>query len=38
MKAETINFFKEHLMEVNGELFWDKCQSEFPYRPQKENI
>ena len=33
MKEETINFFKEHLHEVNGDTFWEKCQKEFPYRP-----
>jgi hypothetical protein len=38
MKAETIIFFKEHIAEVDGEIFWEKCQREFPYRPQKENI
>jgi hypothetical protein len=38
MKEETINFFKEHLPEVNGDAFWEKCQKEFPYRPQTEKI
>jgi hypothetical protein len=38
MKEETINFFKEHLPEVNGDTFWEKCQKEFPYRPQTEKI
>jgi hypothetical protein len=38
MKEETINFFKEHLTEVNGEAFWEKCQKEFPYRPQTEKV
>ncbi len=33
MKVETINFFKQHLTEVDGETFWEKCQKEFPFRP-----
>jgi hypothetical protein len=35
MKEETINFFNQYLTEVNGEIFWDKCQKEFPYRKQE---
>lgn len=38
MKEETINFIKQYLTEVNGEIFWEKCQNEFPCRPQKENV
>ena len=38
MKEETINFFKEHLPEVNGDTFWEKCEKEFPYRPQTEKV
>lgn len=38
MKEDTIEFFKEHLPEVNGDTFWEKCQKEFPYRPQTEKI
>ena len=38
MKEETIEFFKEHLPEVNRDTFWEKCQKEFPYRPQTEKI
>ncbi|MBK7909113.1 hypothetical protein [Candidatus Pollutiaquabacter sp.] len=38
MKEETINFFKENLPEVNGDAFWEKCQKEFPYRPQTEKV
>ena len=38
MKEETINFFKEHLPEVNGDTFWEKCQKEFPYRQQTEKV
>lgn len=38
MKIETINLFKEHLTEVNGNTFWEKCLNEFPYRPQTEKI
>jgi hypothetical protein len=37
MKEETINFFKEHHPEVNGEAFWEKCQKEFPYRNEHIN-
>jgi hypothetical protein len=36
MKEETIKFFIEYLPEVNGDTFWEKCQKEFPYRPQKD--
>jgi hypothetical protein len=35
MSIETINFFKEHLSEIDGELFWDKCKKEFPYNTNK---
>lgn len=35
MKEEIINFFSQYLTEVNGEIFWDKCQKEFPYRKQE---
>jgi len=36
MKKETVNFFNQHLIEVNGETFWGKCQKEFPYRREQE--
>lgn len=32
MKNETISFCNEHLPEINGETFWEKCQNEFPYK------
>jgi hypothetical protein len=32
MKKETVGFFKEHLSEINGEIFWENCQREFPFR------
>ena len=35
MKEETINFFNQHLKEVNGETFWENCQKEFPYRKKQ---
>ena len=30
MKKETIDFFKEHLYEIDGETFWNRCKNEFP--------
>ena len=33
MKSETIDFFKNHLNEINGEEFWGKCEQELPYHP-----
>lgn len=35
MRKETLNFFKEHLTEIDGENFWNKCIKEFPYRTDK---
>lgn len=35
MKKETIDFFKEHLNEIDGETFWSKCKNEFPYKTEK---
>lgn len=35
MKEVTINFFNQHLTEVNSDSFWDKCQKEFPYRKEQ---
>ena len=32
MQNETIQFVKEHLEEINGELFLSKCINEFPYK------
>lgn len=32
MEKETINFFRQHLNEINGQEFWNKCKAEFPYR------
>ena len=31
MKEEIINFFNQNLPEEDGEIFWKKCQKEFPY-------
>ncbi|PIV97007.1 MAG: hypothetical protein COZ16_02715 [Flavobacteriaceae bacterium CG_4_10_14_3_um_filter_31_253] len=31
MKIETIEFFNKHLSEINGEIFWENCQREFPF-------
>lgn len=31
MEEETIDFFNQHLKEISGDTFWDKCQKEFPY-------
>jgi hypothetical protein len=33
LKEETFNFCSEHLIELSGEVFWAKCEEEFPYRP-----
>ena len=30
IKKETISFFDEHMKDVNGEVFWEKCKNEFP--------
>ena len=32
METETKDFFKKHLDEIDGQAFWDKCVSHFPYR------
>ena len=32
MKEETIGFLNEHLSEINGEIFWEKCKKEFPFK------
>jgi hypothetical protein len=32
MRQEVDDFFKEHLWQINGNLFWEKCQAEFPFR------
>jgi hypothetical protein len=31
MKKEIVKFFKEHLSEINGEIFWENCEREFPF-------
>lgn len=31
MKKETVEFFKTHIIEINGEDFWKKCERELPY-------
>jgi hypothetical protein len=31
MKEEIIDFFDKHLIEINGNEFWNKCKTEFPY-------
>ncbi|WP_431107187.1 hypothetical protein [Winogradskyella poriferorum] len=33
MKKDTINFFKTHMNEIDGEEFWKKCEQELPYHP-----
>jgi len=35
MKKEIVDFFKEHLTEIDGETFWSKCKNEFPYKTDK---
>ena len=35
MKKETVDFFKEHLSEIDGETFWNRCKNEFPYKTEK---
>jgi len=35
MKKETVDFFQEHLSEIDGETFWNKCKNEFPYKTEK---
>ena len=32
MEKEVIEFFNQHLTEINGAEFWDRCKAEFPYR------
>ncbi len=32
MKQETEDFFQEHMLQINGIRFWEKCQAEFPFR------
>jgi len=36
MENETKNFFKDHLAAIDGQLFWDNCKKEFPYRLKSE--
>jgi len=31
MEEETTEFFKTHLTAIDGDEFWEKCKSEFPY-------
>ena len=33
MEKETIDFFKKHLSEIDGQDFWDKCVKELPHHP-----
>jgi len=33
IERETKDFFKNHLMEIDGQQFWDKCLTELPYHP-----
>jgi hypothetical protein len=33
MERELKNFFQQHLNEINGQEFWDRCVSELPYHP-----
>ena len=35
MRYETVDFFKDHLTEIDGETFWNKCKNEFPYKTDK---
>ena len=32
MENETKGFFKQHLPDIDGQQFWDKCRKHFPYR------
>ena len=32
MEKETKDFFIDHLTEIDGQLFWEQCKEEFPYR------
>jgi len=36
MKKETKDFFIDHLTEIDGQQFWEKCKEEFPYRLKRE--
>lgn len=31
MEQETKDFFTDHLKEIDGQQFWEKCKVEFPY-------
>ena len=33
IERETIEFFKNHLSEIDGQNVWDKCSTELPYHP-----
>ena len=33
IERETIDFFKNHLNEIDGQNFWNKCLTELPYHP-----
>ncbi len=32
MEKETNDFFRQHLNEINGQEFWNRCKAEFPYK------
>ena len=32
MKWETLDFFSNHLKEIDGCVFWERCEEEFLYR------
>ena len=35
MQEQTINFLNQYLTEVNGEIFWKKCQIELSFRKEQ---
>ncbi|MEZ5013593.1 MAG: hypothetical protein R2794_04815 [Chitinophagales bacterium] len=33
IKNETVYFFKNHLSDIDGEEFWNRCEQELPFHP-----
>jgi hypothetical protein len=36
MENEIVGFFHEYLNEIDGQLFWQKCKNEFPFKLKNE--
>lgn len=36
MEAETKSFFNEYLQDIDGQIFWELCTREFPFKIEKK--